>query len=621
MFGNAGIIKSEVKESPQSEKAQPDSNEKALSSGSPESKVGQEEMEEVQRVVNEYISRIKARLDAQGLRITELIYDKVVLGEYEGAEYEVVQMEDMMKIIQDTTGDEFSEEELKDIEAVFAQLGSPECVFVESLLELFGELPPEGTGSLPKSSERNLGNTEGAPVSEPPKSDAPLPENDENGVMNESNTESKKKKRSIKDLDEVSVEIMMLLTRYIHENEIKLYELFNEAIIKKTIKTKNKQQEIDIMNSADFFSILRMIDCLPYEKKEQDAEEHKNMSDFLCIDRNNYPTLLSVKRLQHAIQFFATDPTMRNNAEEYFNKLAESKKNSQPLKTDQNVESQPEEVYEENQPQPSDKEEVPEEMPFEQAKPKVEEIPEQKDTEPKKSEIQEEKQVDEIIEEQSPKEEPIKKDSQKEEFEIKEEVPKEEPEHKEFKQEKISQEHGSELEAGQLAALQKEERKEHHDVTKKQLGEKYNYDEEFNLESEPESKTPLQTEEKKNEESAKKPEKVDSPREDLMEGDALMAVASSPDQPKENLKTEEILDKKPDVMPAETEEIAKKSFHKNEISGVNEVMVKQQNNIQVEAYDSKPKQNNNQDEYEADFGTEQDKPLSEKPQQKAEGIF
>ena len=45
--------------------------------------------------------------------------------------------------------------------------------------------------------------------------------------------------------------------------------------------------------------------------------------------------------------------------------------------------------------------------------------------------------------------------------------------------------------AGQLAALQKEDRKEHSDVIRRDLGDKFNYDEEVAIESGPEAKTPV----------------------------------------------------------------------------------------------------------------------------------
>eukprot|EP01022_Parablepharisma_sp_SALTPOND_P020243 TRINITY_DN3629_c0_g1_i2.p1 TRINITY_DN3629_c0_g1~~TRINITY_DN3629_c0_g1_i2.p1 ORF type:complete len:734 (+),score=155.49 TRINITY_DN3629_c0_g1_i2:6981-9182(+) len=309
MFGNVGWKKAE-------EPAQSDRPSEPSPALKESPNVDQEEIEEVQRVVNDYMDRIKRKLSSTNKRMTDLIYDYVVLGEVDGTEYQVVPMNNLMDIIKEICSTEFAEEEFKDIEEIFAQLGNSEYVFFESLLEFFGELPLEDTPE-----EKNYEHPVAA--SEQPKSEALEVEYTEDR-SGEAPAEGKKKRRSVKDLDDLSVQTIMQLTKYIHENEVKLYDLLGDAITRKIVKTKNKQREIDVMQSEDFFGILKRIGIEPYVEYEDSLYEHKNLSDFLCIDRTNYPTILSVKKLQQTIQFFATDPVMRSSAEEYFTKLAES---------------------------------------------------------------------------------------------------------------------------------------------------------------------------------------------------------------------------------------------------------------------------------------------------------
>ena len=106
---------------------------------SSDSNMDQKEMEEVQRIVNDYIDRIKNKLKAANKQISKLIDDQIVIGEIDGAEYEVIAVEALMERIKNVCEDEFNEEELKDIEEIFRQIGNSDYAFVENLLEFFNE--------------------------------------------------------------------------------------------------------------------------------------------------------------------------------------------------------------------------------------------------------------------------------------------------------------------------------------------------------------------------------------------------------------------------------------------------------------------------------------------------
>ena len=183
----------------------------------------------------------------------------------------------------------------------------------------------------------------------------------------------------------------MSLAKYIYDNEIKLDDLFGQAIYTQTIKTKKQQKDIDVINSPDFFTVLRSINALPYDVGSRE-EAHENLKQYLCIEPAHHDSILYVKKLKQVIQFFATNREMRRKAEEYFATSQEPEKKG-------DGEAEPNADIMENAPEP----------------------------------------VQENVEEDV--QEPI-------------------------------------------------DRKEHNDVMKRQLGERFNYDEEFPIESEPEAKTP-----------------------------------------------------------------------------------------------------------------------------------
>ena len=239
---------------------------KKRSSEQPEKNVETEEEkkeleEEIQKVVNEYVDRIKKRMKENNISMKQLIQDKIEIGQTESQEFNVVRMQVLMEIIKNITGNEFNENELADVEEIFGQLGNHEIVIVDNLLDFFGE--------------------------------------------------KAKKTIHLSELDEISLEILKRLSKYLQENKIKLADLFSQAIYKQVIKTKKKQKEVDVLASEDFFAILRAIEILPYEMND-DGDEHDNLRNFLCINLAQYSSILYVNKLQKAIECFEAEPQNEN---------------------------------------------------------------------------------------------------------------------------------------------------------------------------------------------------------------------------------------------------------------------------------------------------------------------
>ena len=60
-------------------------------------------------------------------------------------------------------------------------------------------------------------------------------------------------------MDEKSIKILAKLMLALMELNISLYDFFDGIIYEQQVKTKTKQNVIEILNSKDFFEILRSI--------------------------------------------------------------------------------------------------------------------------------------------------------------------------------------------------------------------------------------------------------------------------------------------------------------------------------------------------------------------------
>ncbi len=74
------------------------------------------------------------------------------------------------------------------------------------------------------------------------------------------------------------------------ELNVSLYDFFEGAIYEQLVKTKTKQNVVEIINGTDFFAYLQKRGV---RKKDT---VHDNLSRFVSLDPN-YPNLLMVKKL------------------------------------------------------------------------------------------------------------------------------------------------------------------------------------------------------------------------------------------------------------------------------------------------------------------------------------
>ena len=99
-------------------------------------------------------------------------------------------------------------------------------------------------------------------------------------------------------LDQKSVKIMVMLMLYLLENNMTTADFFESVTYQQNVKSKTKQQTLDIMKSNDFFRLM-------YERgiRKKDTE-HDNLRDFLMLSPA-FPDLLVLKSIKRTLEQMA----------------------------------------------------------------------------------------------------------------------------------------------------------------------------------------------------------------------------------------------------------------------------------------------------------------------------
>jgi len=119
----------------------------------------------------------------------------------------------------------------------------------------------------------------------------------------EGGKKKKKKKAAAKGvdlslLDEKSIKIMAKLMLALMELNVSLYEFFDGKIYEQAVKTKKKENKVEIINSKDFF------DYLQKRGVRKSNKVHDNLNHFLQLDPN-YPALLMLKKIAKTLDEMA----------------------------------------------------------------------------------------------------------------------------------------------------------------------------------------------------------------------------------------------------------------------------------------------------------------------------
>lgn len=238
--------------------------------------------------LKDYIARIKCRLLSVEKNLNAVLHDHIIIGELNNIEYELISLADWMELIREKCNEEFNEEELKEIEELFAQSGNSGYILVENLYEVFGETLPQRSSASANSAHESemLRSNYSASDIESSEKKPETPSNED--VHN-----------ALKNLDYTSVQILKQLSNYLRVNKTNLCDLFKDEMYSEAL---HDQGTINVIRSQGFFVILRKIGVLPYPEHTKSSDIHKNLEDFLAINKQNYPFILFIKDLEQVLR-------------------------------------------------------------------------------------------------------------------------------------------------------------------------------------------------------------------------------------------------------------------------------------------------------------------------------
>lgn len=135
-------------------------------------------------------------------------------------------------------------------------------------------------------------------------------------------SQKQKKEENYDELDNISVVLVLALAEYLAKEGITVNELFGNVITKQQVKSKNKEKNVELISSKDFFSILEGIGI------KMEENEHDNLKQFLCLDQSNIDQI-SLKKLIKTVEQFQTNEELRKHAQKCYEDLVNEAENDE----------------------------------------------------------------------------------------------------------------------------------------------------------------------------------------------------------------------------------------------------------------------------------------------------
>jgi hypothetical protein len=144
-------------------------------------------------------------------------------------------------------------------------------------------------------------------------------DSDKNADENDDEGKDKRKKKHMKFdiLLPRSIRLLFDMTAYIGENEPE--DLFNEYIYEQLIKTRRKQNMVELISADDFFNVLvehKVIKKYTDSDKVRQLEQVKeNIKELLCLDPQ-YMDLLMMKKINKTVKEIIDSEELQAKARE-----------------------------------------------------------------------------------------------------------------------------------------------------------------------------------------------------------------------------------------------------------------------------------------------------------------
>lgn len=180
----------------------------------------------------------------RNITATSLFRDDIQIIKFQGEDTEVISNQAFVKGIESLNINELSESE---IDSVVKILQKPSLNDLIRMIDLRDILSNFGVNEFDTNQESNT-------------------LEDDREASNDDSKRKKKAKLNFDDLIQESLNLLAVFTDYLLDTDTSVYEFFDEIIYSQVVRTKNKQNTVEIISSTDFFkriqedeSVMRLI--------------------------------------------------------------------------------------------------------------------------------------------------------------------------------------------------------------------------------------------------------------------------------------------------------------------------------------------------------------------------
>jgi hypothetical protein len=139
-----------------------------------------------------------------------------------------------------------------------------------------------------------------------------------------SNERNRRKAMNFEKIGDRSICVIFLLTEYLLRNNMSLFTLYDGKIYDQLVKTKTKESVVEIIQSQDFFNIIKggivsetYLSIVDDTKVLTEGEAYQTVEEdlqlFLCLDQN-YKNLLLIKKVTKFIDELTIREDLREQA-------------------------------------------------------------------------------------------------------------------------------------------------------------------------------------------------------------------------------------------------------------------------------------------------------------------
>lgn len=274
--------------------AKPDNNEEEEDYENDNDYIDEEEMLDI---AERCFMRIAEAILEAGVSVRQAFSPFIIREEFEGETLELLSPIGFLEGVKDLGVTDLEEVEVACLMRVLTKADLENAILLRELIVImdnFGIQDDEG----PNGGNEEIDTSHGGNIP-----------GEEGKADNNQPSSQKKKKKSggaaqqqagldLSQLDEKSIKILAKLMLALMELNVSLYDFFDGAIYEQLVKTKTKQNTVEIITAKDFFELLQR------RGVRKNPAAHENLQKFLQLDPN-YPHLIMIKKVAKALDEMA----------------------------------------------------------------------------------------------------------------------------------------------------------------------------------------------------------------------------------------------------------------------------------------------------------------------------